>query len=153
MQGTSVLAANPDMVDPAMDGETNHIKASFLPLNRIVNGLAGTPSLDPASLAKQYSSLCATPTVSCSGPQLSNQQVIDLYGKGLTAAAELQKKSVKPETLRIRQRAFSELAGWMHSKHAACNRSAKEAIPEDIMYIPHSIGCPCMLAPSQQMAS
>ena len=63
--------------------------------------------------------------------------VLDLYGIGLaeaTAAAdhELQ-KSVKPETLRVRHSAFSELSQLMQSKQAACNRSIHQATPEDML--------------------
>ena len=92
--------------------------------------LQALPRLDPTSLAKQYVSLCTTPAVNSSSPQLSKHHVLDLYGEGLAAAAELQKKSEKPETLRARPSAFTE---WMQSKHAACNRKVEQATPDDIM--------------------
>ena len=94
--------------------------------------LQAPPSLDAASLTKVYSSMCATAVRSLM-PQQSQQTVADLYGKGLAAAAELQRQAVKPETLKIRQVAIRELADWLHSKHDACNRTLHTAIPEDIL--------------------
>ena len=91
--------------------------------------------LDLASLAKQYSSLFATSAVDHSTPQLSQHQVSHLYDKGLAVTSELQKKFVESETLRVRHIASdsNELTEWVQGKHAACNRSAQDATPEDIM--------------------
>ena len=58
---------------------------------------------------------------------------MQLYGKGLAAAAQLQSKSVKAETLKTRHSAFRELSDWMQLNYTACNRSVQEATPEDIM--------------------
>jgi len=87
--------------------------------------------LDASSLTQLYSSLCATPTNSSNIPQLSQQAVADLYGKGL--AADLQRKAVKPDTLKTRQAAIRELADWLQSKQTACNRTVLTIIPEDIL--------------------
>ena len=95
--------------------------------------LQAPPSLDAASLTKVYSSVCATVASSSSATQHSQQTVADLYGKGLAAAAELQKQAVKPETMKIRQAAIRELTNWLHSKQDACNRILQTAIPEDIL--------------------
>jgi len=50
--------------------------------------------LDAGSLTQLYSSLCATPINSSNTPQLSQQAVADLSGKGLAAAVDLQRKAV-----------------------------------------------------------
>ena len=80
-------------------------------------------SLDAASLAKVYSNMCATVVGSPNVPQQHQQAVADLYGKGLTAAAELQRQAVKSKTLKIRQTAIRGLADGLLSKQDACNRS------------------------------
>ena len=90
---------------------------------RLLLMLQVPPSLDAASLTKTYSSMCATVVGRPNVPQQNQQAVADLYGKGLTAAAELQRQAVKPETLKIRQAAIRELADWLLSKQDACNRS------------------------------
>ena len=95
--------------------------------------LQGTPSLDPASISQHYSSLCATQVTSPTAPKATLQQGADLYSKGLTAAADIQAKSVKPATLKARQTAVRELADWMHSMHAATGRTVLTAIPEDMV--------------------
>lgn len=95
--------------------------------------LQGALDLDPSNLTKVYVSLCATPTDLPNTAQQSQQQVADLYGKGLAAAAELQKQAVKPDTVKLRQSAIRELADWLQSKQAACNRTVHTAIPEDIL--------------------
>ena len=97
--------------------------------------LQAPPSLDDASLTKVHSSMSAFAVGSPDDPQQNWQAVADLYGKCLTAAAELQRQAVKPdcETLKIRQTAIRELANWLHSKQDACNRSLQTAIPEDIL--------------------
>ena len=77
--------------------------------------------------------MCATVVGSPKVPQQNQQAVADLSGKGLTAAAELQRQAVKPETLKTRQTAIRELADWLLSKQDACNRSLQTAIPEDIL--------------------
>ena len=56
-------------------------------------------------------------------PQLSQQAVADQYGKGLAAAADLQRTAVKLDTLKTRRAAIRELANWLQSKQAACNRT------------------------------
>ena len=95
--------------------------------------LQAHPSLDAASLTQAYSSMCATVVGSPKVPQQNQQAVAALYGKGLTAAAELQRQAVKPETLKISQTAIRRLADWLLSKQDACNRSLQTAIPEDIL--------------------
>ena len=40
---------------------------------------------------------------------------------------------MKPETLRVRHSAFTELTRWMQSKQAACNRAVQQATPEDLL--------------------
>ena len=52
--------------------------------------------------------------------------------KQLTAAAELQQKSLKADTLNVRQTAMRELTTWLQSTHAASNRTVMTAIPEGI---------------------
>ena len=89
--------------------------------------------LDAGSLSKLYASLCATLIDHYGAPQQSQQEVADLYDKGLAAAAALQKQSVKADTLKTRQAALRELADWLQSKQAACNRTVHTAIPEDIL--------------------
>ena len=95
--------------------------------------LQGALHLDPASLAKVYVNMCATPLDSSITAQQSQQHVADLSGKGLAAAAELQKQAVKTDTLKTQQPAIGELADWLQSKQAACNRTVHNAIPEDIL--------------------
>ncbi len=95
--------------------------------------LQAPPSLDASSLTQLYSNLCATPINSSNAPQLSRQAVADLYGKGLAAAADLQRKAVKPDTQKTRQVAIRELADWLQSKQTACNRTVLTIIPEDIL--------------------
>ena len=58
---------------------------------------------------------------------------MQLYGKGLAAAAQLKSESVKAETLKTRHSAFRELSDRMQLKYTACNRSVQEATPEEIM--------------------
>jgi len=83
--------------------------------------------LDASSPTQLYSSLCATPINSSNIPQLSQQAVADLYGKGLAAAADLQRKAVKPDTLKTRQAAIRELADWLQSKQTGCKASRLHA--------------------------
>jgi len=78
-------------------------------------------------------SLCATPIHSSNTPQLSQQAVADLYGKGLAAVADLQREATKPDTLKTRQAAIRELTDWLQSKQTACNRTVLTVIPEDIL--------------------
>ena len=85
--------------------------------------LQAPPDLDASSLIQLYSSLCVAPINSSNTPQMSQQAVADLYGKGLAAAADLQRKAVKPDTLKTRQAAIREPADWLHSKQTACNRT------------------------------
>ena len=89
--------------------------------------------VDASSLTQLYSSLCATPINSSNTPQLNQQAVADLYGRGLAAAADLQRKAVKPDTLKTRQAAIRELADWLQSKQTACKRTVLTVIPEDIL--------------------
>ena len=89
--------------------------------------------LDVNRVHQVYSQLCATSTSSSTGPQLSSQQVVNLYSKGLAAAADIQQQSVKASTLKVRQSAMRELADWLHSTHAASNRTVMTSIPEDIL--------------------
>ena len=95
--------------------------------------LQAPPNLDASSLTQLYCSLCATPINRSNTPQLSQQAVADLYGKGLAAAADLQRKAVKPDTLKTSQAAIRELADWLQSKQTACNRTVLIVIPEDIL--------------------
>jgi len=44
--------------------------------------------------------VCATPIHSSNTPQLSQQAVADLYGKGLAATADLQREATQPDTLK-----------------------------------------------------
>ena len=78
--------------------------------------LQAPPGVDPASLANQYSQLCASsiaphPTAAQLGPQ----QCLDLYSKGLTEAASLQQKSVKGSNRKARITAVRELADWLQA--------------------------------------
>ena len=105
------------------------------PCHDVIYTLQAPSGLDAAagSLTQLYSSLCATPINSSNTPQLSQQAVADLYGKGLAAAADLQRQAVKPNTLKTRQAATRELADWLQSKQPACNRTVLTVIPEDIL--------------------
>lgn len=75
----------------------------------------------------------SAPIASSSSLQLDRQHVMNLYYKGLENASQFQKKSFKPDTVNARQLPFNQLADWMQNNHAACNRSAQEAIPEDVI--------------------
>ena len=98
--------------------------------------MQASPDLDASSLTKWYTSMCAiaTPIDNPNAPQLCQQQIADLYGRGLAAAAGFQRQSVKPETLKVGKfhTAVRELADWLQSKQLACNRGVDNAIPEDI---------------------
>ena len=95
--------------------------------------LQATSKPGRCQLTRVHFSKCATVVGSPKVPQQNQQAVADLSGKGLTAAAELQRQAVKPETLKTRQTAIRELADWLLSKQDACNRSLQTAIPEDIL--------------------
>ncbi len=117
-----------------------HTKDRFLasamwqpPFHYSTYTLQASASLDVSSLTQLYSSLCATPINSSSTPQLSQQAVANLYGKGLAAAAHLQRKAVKPDTLKTRQAAIRELADCLQSKQNACKRTVLTVTPEDIL--------------------
>jgi hypothetical protein len=85
--------------------------------------LQAPPELDAGSLTQMYSSLCATHVRSSNTPQLSQQAVADLYGKGLATAADLQRQAVKPDTLKTKQAAIRELADSLQSMQTACNKT------------------------------
>ncbi|DBA83016.1 TPA: hypothetical protein ACH3X1_006792 [Trebouxia sp. C0004] len=89
------------------------------------------PGLDAGSLTQMYSSLCATLISSSNTPQLNQQAVTDLYGKGLAAAADLQRKAVKPDTLKTRQAAIRELADWLQSKQTALQQDCTDRLIVD----------------------
>ncbi len=65
------------------------------PCHNVICTLQAPQGLDAGSLTQLYSSLCATPINSSNTPQLSQQAVADLYGKGLAAAADLQRKALR----------------------------------------------------------
>ena len=91
-------------------------------------------SLDPASLKKHYSSICATSTPSiCTAPKLDTRECSNLYRKGLTAAASLQQQSVKASTLQTRKSAVSELADWLQTVNATGSKTMQTVIPEDML--------------------
>ena len=80
-----------------------------------------TYSLDPKLISLHYSKLCATSvTPHPRASQLSKTQCLDLYGKGLACAADLQQQAVKAATVKTRQAAVIALAEWhhMHQDHA-----------------------------------
>ncbi len=59
------------------------------------------PSLDPKLISLHYSKLCATSiTPHPQATQLSKTQCLDLYGKGLACAADLQQQAVKAATVK-----------------------------------------------------
>ena len=80
-------------------------------------------SLTPSSLSTHYTHLCATSVApNTSVPQLSQQECLDLYSKGLTAAASIRQKSVKEGTRKTRSVAARELADWLQVMPAANRR-------------------------------
>lgn len=58
---------------------------------------------------------------------------MDLYSKGLTAAANIQQDSVKASTRKTRTAAVRELADWLHSIQAAGKRTLQTVTPEDML--------------------
>ncbi len=91
--------------------------------------------MDPASITKHYSSLCATqikpiPTAA----QLNIAQCKDLYGIGLTAAAAAFQQQIERDSTReCRTTAVRNSADWLQTVHAASNRTLHTVIPEDIL--------------------
>ena len=51
----------------------------------------------------------------------------------MAAAADLQRKAAKSDTLKTRQAAIRELADWLQSKQIACNSTVLTVTPEDIL--------------------
>ena len=89
--------------------------------------------LDPVSINKHYSNMCATSTSTSSTPKLSQQHCENLYNTSLATAADIQQKSVKSSTLKARRAAVKEVAEWMHSMHDVTGKTMLTAIPEDIL--------------------
>ena len=81
--------------------------------------LQAAPQLDTSSVQQLYSQLCSTPASPSTRPQLPHQEVTKLYIQGLAAAADIQRKSVRAGTLKVRQSAMRELADWLHGSVAA----------------------------------
>ena len=100
----------------------------------LLSALQAVSQLDANSIQKLYCQWCATPASSSIGPQPSIQQVNSLYSKGLAAAADIQQKSVKADTLKVRQSAMIELADCLHSTHAASSKTVMTVIHEDILH-------------------
>ena len=113
------------------------VASPFQKTPNVTHEIPGVPQarlqLDAKSLQQEYSKLCATPTSSPTSAPLSSQEVVDLYSKGLAAAANIQQQSVKANTVKVRQSAMRELADWLHSTHAASSRSVMTVIPEDLL--------------------
>ena len=106
--------------------------------------LQAVPSLDPKLISLHYSKLCATSiTPHPKATQLSKTQCLDLYGKGLACAADLQQQAVKAATVKARQAAVIELAEWLHTTGI---RTMQSATPEDMLvyltqhWLPHHAG-------------
>jgi len=55
---------------------------------------------------------------------------LDLYGKGLACAADLQQQAVKAATAKARQTAVIELTEWLHTTGI---RTMQSATPEDML--------------------
>ncbi|DBA98272.1 TPA: hypothetical protein ACH3X1_001193 [Trebouxia sp. C0004] len=89
------------------------------------------PALTQKLISLHYSKLCATPiTPHPKATQLSKTQCLDLYGKGLGCAADLQQQAVKAATAKARQAAVTEPAEWLHITGI---KTMQSATPEDML--------------------
>ena len=110
-----------------------HLEGTQTEDNELLTSLQAALQLDANGIQQVYSQLCTASTSSPTSPQLSSQEVVNLYSKGLAAAADIQQKLVKASTLKVRQAVMRELADWLQSTQAASNRTVMTAIPEDIL--------------------
>ena len=100
------------------------------------NALQAPANLLPNTISQLCGQICSIPAATTCIPMQRLQQSTYLYGKGLTAAASVQKEPVKATALKVRQAAVGEVADWVHSMHDATGRSIQTAIPEDILVYP-----------------
>ena len=110
-------------------------------------------ALDANSIAQHHTSLCATAIIAPnSSNQLNNQERMNLYDKGLTAAASIQRQSVKDSTRKAKTAAVRELADWLHSVHAAGSRTLLTVTPEDMLvyFTQHLAPKPCRISHSRR---